>query len=246
MNVKQRLPAMALITVIILLIGIYGLNWYKQNAIKTLTLNFTAVVGDQPLVFNQLNYPNPGGPGLFKVREFLFYISNIKLISADGEYVEPDSYHLARFDNDTTSYAISLNNIPNRDYQTIEFSIGVDETANGTLTSKGDLDPNSRMAWSWDVGYKFILFEGGLAHDNTLYPLVYHVGFDENYRTIRNDLPQSVFEETQASVQFKVDIMKLFNGKANLNMIELPSIKFDKEDTRFLADNYQHMFTPKQ
>jgi len=57
----------------------------------------------------------------------------------------------------------------------------VDPAANGSVAPVGDLDPNGRMAWSWDVGYKFVLFEGGLVLADTQYPLVYHVGFNENY-----------------------------------------------------------------
>ncbi|NQY50538.1 MAG: hypothetical protein HRT50_15835 [Colwellia sp.] len=235
MNNRIRLSLSFLL--ILVIIGICGLSWYKANSPRQLTINFSAVVGQQPLVYNQINYPNPGGPGLFKIRDFQFYISNIRLLSEQGDYIATNSYHLARFDNEKTIYTIQFNNIPNRSYRAIEFAIGVDEKANGTIISQGDLDPNNRMAWSWDVGYKFILFEGGLQHGDTLYPLVYHVGFNENYRK----LSYPVQGELQASVDFKVDIMKLFNGQANLNMAELSSIKFDRNDTRFLADNYEKM-----
>ena len=48
----------------------------------------------------------------------------------------------------------------------------------------GDLGPDGPMAWSCDVGYKFVLFEGALLVGDIQYPLVYHVGFDENYKQV--------------------------------------------------------------
>ena len=43
-----------------------------------LTLRFKAFVDNQPLVLHHKSYPNPGGEGAFTIRDFQFYISNIK------------------------------------------------------------------------------------------------------------------------------------------------------------------------
>lgn len=212
---------------------------YQAGLPGTLSLHFKATVGDESLVFNQVRYPNPGGEGAFKIRAFQFYLSNIKLLGESGEYHEPESYHLVRFDNENTTYTIVLDDIVGRDFKKIEFSVGVDALANSSIQPIGDLDPNSRMAWSWDVGYKFVLFEGGLLVDETLYPLVYHVGFDENYKSIAMDLDPAVFEKN--AMEFKVDIIKLFKGTSTVDMRVLSSVKFDKVDAKLIADNYHHM-----
>ena len=47
------------------------------------------------------------------------------------------------------------------------------------------------MAWNWEVGYKFFLFEGVMDLGKTFLPLGCHVGFDENYKTSAFDLDQS-------------------------------------------------------
>ena len=57
---------------------------------------------------------------------------------------------------------IVLHGVPRRNYERIEFGIGVDAAANRSLQQRGDLDPNGRMAWNWEVSYKFVLFEGAL------------------------------------------------------------------------------------
>ena len=90
---KNRL---LLLTFVLAFIGLYII--YEHNKPTTYTLTITPTVGNQPLVFNDSRYPNPGGMGTFSVRAFQFYISNIKLISDDATYIEPESYHLVRFD----------------------------------------------------------------------------------------------------------------------------------------------------
>ena len=135
---------------------------YQISQPGTVRMRFDAVIGDQPLVFNDARYSNPGGAGMFRIRDFQFFISNIDLHGEKGVYRVPDSYYLARFENSSTSYQIDLTKVSRDSYSAVTFSIGVDEVANGSIMSVGDLDPNSRMAWNWEVGYKFLLFEGAL------------------------------------------------------------------------------------
>jgi hypothetical protein len=125
-----------------------------------LTLQLHPFVGAEPLFLNEMRYANPGGEGSFEVRDFQFFLSNIRLAGDTGAYAEPDSYHLVRFDAAQATYVVTLHDVPRRDYNRIEFGIGVDPAANRSVESRGDLDPNGRMAWTWDVGYKFVLLEG--------------------------------------------------------------------------------------
>ena len=83
-----------------------------ERSVRTVTLQFRAVVDGDPIVFDELQYANPGGEGQFKVRSFLFYLSNVKLIGEAEEYVEADSYHLVRFDNADKSFVIELADVP--------------------------------------------------------------------------------------------------------------------------------------
>ncbi len=215
------------------------------RSVETVNLHFEAVVDGDPVVFDQLQYSNPGGEGQFKIRSFLFYLSNVKLMGDSENYIEADSYHLARFDNGNNAFTIELSDVPRQRYKRIEFSIGVDETANNSIRPIGDLDPNSRMAWSWDVGYKFVLFEGGLDLNEALLPLVYHVGFDENYKSMAFNLDQAHHEGRLKSAYFKVDIMRLFTGATTIDIAELSTVKFDKLDAQVIANNYAKMIALK-
>jgi hypothetical protein len=230
-------------TAMILVGAVIAVVWYSYMSVqpRRLTLHFHPFVGEQVLVLNQVRYANPGGEGSFKVRDFRFFISNIRLVSNSAEFVEPESYHLARFDSDDGTYVIVIENVPPKDYRQIEFGIGVDPAANGTIAFVGELEPNGRMAWSWDVGYKFVLFEGALVVGDTQYPLVYHVGFDENYKQVSLDLDEPLFGGPEARVDFRTDLLQIFNGGKTVDMAGMPSVKFDRTDAKLLADNYARM-----
>ena len=238
----MRKPLLFSVASGLMLIGL-AIYLYQTMLPGTIKLRFDAVMGAEPLVFNDARYPNPGGAGLFRVRAFQLYLSNIVLHGEEKDYRLPDSYHLARFDNSTTSYQIDLANIPQDLYSGVTFSIGIDETANGSIMSVGDLDPNSRMAWNWEVGYKFLLFEGVLIDGDTRRPLVYHVGFNENRRALRFDLPQEVAPDSSDALLFTVDVMALFRGKSTIDMAALPTVKFDRDDASLLAGNYESMIS---
>jgi hypothetical protein len=226
-----------------LLLAGAAVYFYQISQPGTVRMRFDAVIGDKPLVFNDARYPNPGGAGMFRIRDFQFFLSNIDLHGKKGVYRVPNSYYLARFDNLSTSYQIDLANVPQDRYSAVTFSIGVDEVANGSITSVGDLDPNSRMAWNWEVGYKFLLFEGALIDGDTIRPLVYHVGFNENRKTLRFNLPDEVAPDSSDALLFAVDVLALFIGENTVDMVALPNVKFDRDDARLLAGNYGTMIS---
>ena len=130
----------------------------------------------------------------------------------------PDSYHLARFDNASNTYEILIDAVPRDTYSRAILSIGLDQKANASIAPAGDLDPNGRMAWNWEVGYKFVLFEGSLLIDGELRPLVYHFGFSENRRTLQFDLPEPTLVWSPEGLAFRVDLMTLFAGNQTVDI----------------------------
>lgn len=229
--------------VLALAAAVCGGVWFAFRSVqpRRITLRFHPFVGEETLQPDQVRYANPGGNGSFKVRDFQFFLSNIRLVADSTEFLEPESYHLARFDSEEGIYDIVIENVPRADYRRIEFGIGVDPAANGSIAAVGDLDPNGRMAWSWDVGYKFVLVEGGLVVGDTQYPLVYHVGFDENYKRVAIDLGESQSAGSSTTLDFRADLLQMFTGTQTVDMAALPNVKFDRADAKLLADNYARM-----
>jgi len=216
----------------------------KTPTTKQLTLRFKPFVNNTPLVLHHQNYPNLGGEGTFIIREFQLFISNIKLTSNNSSYVEAESYHLLRFDGDNNYYEIVLPNIGASAYQQIEFAIGVDPKANGSITIAGDLDPNSRMAWSWDVGYKFLLLEGELTQHQQQIPLVYHVGFDENYTRLSFPI-NTATHVANSQLNFHIEISHLFGSENPIDLAEISTVKFDEDDAALIAGGFKSFISLK-
>ena len=228
-----------------LIVVVLAVLLLRKPANNDVTLSFSAEVGGTPLVYNQSIYPNPGGEGQLKIRDFRFYISHIELVGRDNTWVESDSYHLARFDNEAGLYTVELKDVPIQQLEKVKFSIGVDETANTSIEPRGDLDSNSQMAWNWTMGYKFVLLEGALNLLGEISPIVFHVGFSENLRSFEFDFKEPIELAERKDMAFLVNPMKLFDGTTRVDLSELSSVKFDRNDARTIADNYQHMVTLK-
>jgi len=213
----------------------------RPDPVVRVTLRVHPLFGGEPLALGQARYPNPGGAGTFTIRDFQFFLSNVRLASDGGDFREMESYHLARFDGDDGVFRIELGEVPRRAYDRVEFGIGVDSAANSSIEALGDLDPNGRMAWGWEIGYKFVLIEGGLELGDGLVPLVYHVGFDENYAARSVPVDAAIFAGDSATIDLCADLLQMFTGIETVDLGELPSVTFDGDDSRRLAANWGGM-----
>jgi len=124
----------------------------------SLNINFKALANNSVLVPNSKWYTNVSQDS-FTVTKFNYYISNIKLTRSDGTvFTEPESYHLIRHVEGSTSFTI--NNLPEGNYTAMEFLIGVDSLRNVSGAQTGALDVANVMFWDWNTGYIFFKLEG--------------------------------------------------------------------------------------
>ena len=229
--------------------------WLRPSP-QDLTLRFHPFVGNKPLVLNTQSYKNPGGNGEFSIRDFQLFISNIRLSFPGNSISEKESYHLVRFDGNKAFDQIVIPKIEISNLNQLTFGVGIDPKANGSLMFSGDLDPNSRMAWNWQVGYKFLLLEGTLTINNNPLPLVYHIGFDESYTELNFDISDETISK-DGVINLKIDLLRLFQNSAPerrklektlltinveyIDMSEMPHVKFYPEDVRVIAQGF-HKF----
>lgn len=155
--------------------------------------------------------------------------------------VLPDSYHLVRFDSEDGTFTVELEDVPQAAYTHVKFGIGVDSAANATVALVGDPDPNGRMAWGWKIGYKFVLVEGGLDLVDRRIPLVYHIGFDENYREVSIPLDAAGLGGEDATIRLCADLQRMFDGDQAIDMSEISNVTSEGAASRLLADNYGSM-----
>ncbi len=233
------------------------------NRKGTIVLNFDNIAGTRNLKFGE-NYTNAAGEQ-FSLDVFQYYISNIKLKTEDGrEYVVPqdESYFLVK-EQDPKSQLITLKNVPEGNYNSVTFIIGVDSLRNTMDVSKrigvldvGNAEMGKGMYWSWNSGYIFVKAEG-------LSPQVapgpdgqrkfrYHIGGFGGYssRTINNiktktlDLGRDrakVRQGKEPEVHIVVDVLKMFSGTATISLATNPTVMFSPFSVN-VANNYVNMF----
>lgn len=151
-----------------------------------LPVEIRIVVNNRPIKLNSFEYVNAVGDS-FEIRKFKFFLSNFSLRNTvqNTTYQELGSYHLINA-GDFNSTQFELKKIPIRDYDILEFAIGIDSAANLSLNQVGDLTPSSDMAWDWETGYKFVSLEGQFKSvSNRTGGLVFHVGENPAFTKVR-------------------------------------------------------------
>ncbi|MEJ8800785.1 MbnP family protein [Pontibacter sp. H249] len=213
----------------------------ENNALGTVALEIQNMVGTESLELEDKTYTSPAGD-TYAVSNFKYYISNIKLLSQDGQtvFMEPDSYHLIAQGGKSS---FELKDVPAGVYNKLELSIGVDQARNLSTDQYGDLDPSNEMAWDWDTGYKFLTLVGPYTGDTRSGNLVFHVGGDANYKTITLDLPQAVDVRTKPKYNLVLlaDVNELFQGP---NLIDFDVMNTGGHGTgpSMIAENYSNGF----
>lgn len=141
-----------------------------------ITLNFAAYVGDEAAMCG-MSYEGVGADeAAITFSDFRFYVSNIQLITADGERVlleleqdemwQVEDVALLDFEDGTATCSeignAALNgevkgDAPEADYVGISFDLGLPFELNhaDVTTAPSPLNVTA-MFWSWQAGYKFV------------------------------------------------------------------------------------------
>jgi hypothetical protein len=215
-----------------------------------LKLQFDHTVDGVPLAFETHQYVNPAGDH-YKVVDLQYYISNLKLKSSSTgkTFAFPNSYYLIRPKVNKTG--LTLKGIPLKDYDQVEFSVGVDPEANATNAHSGDLDPAvaNDMTWPWDTGYKFLLFTGYHVTPNasqTIQGLDFHIGENKNYKTMTFPLSQVLHfgKNKPCTIEVGVNLNELFRNPNPIDFDVVYSVADHNPDADKMAENYANgMFT---
>ena len=139
-----------------------------QAAGTIVTFQTEPFLGGQPVVFGEPN-ALPGG-GTLTPLNFRFYISDVRLVRADGSLTladlvtpagmpEPYGVHLFNAE-DPASTAWSIRAMPGN-YSGMQFVLGLTDGCNASDSSQqtGALAIDSQMTWVRGFGYLFLLFE---------------------------------------------------------------------------------------
>ncbi len=154
----------------------HGSHDHSQQANGSMTLHFAAMVGDAPALCGE-TYPGIGADAAeISFNDFRFYVSNIHLLTAEGEAVpfqleqdglwQHENVALLDFENGTAGCSeignaavngIIIGEAPAGEYTGLRFDLGVPFELNHLDVTAAPSPLNiGAMWWSWQGGYKFI------------------------------------------------------------------------------------------
>ena len=200
-----------------------------------------------PIAINQkIFHPKTGDT--ITLTTFQYYISNIQVKKAGGEwYVEPDSYHLIDL-ADPNSMFIMLKNIPTGNYDEIKYVMGVDSARNVGGAQVGDLNPANGMFWNFTDGYIMIKAEGDSPNSPTgkfKYHLGGFAGPDKNvmnkYQQFSN-IPATVNENAPVTIVLEANPAKIWHHFGSVsNGHEVLTPGFDAHELGFDFQDAVHI-----
>lgn len=206
---------------------------YNTQISGNLSIEFDNIAGGSDLQLNTATYSNAVGEA-FKVTKLKYYVSNFVLTRTDGSvFTAPQDSCYFLIDESVSTSLKPVLKVPEGEYKTLQFVLGVDSLRNTLDISKrtGVLDPTaaaSDMYWGWNSGYIFFKIEGNAAaaQGGTF---AYHVGgfggysspTVNNLKTITLDLSargtEKVTSQHASNVHLFVDVLKAFNGATNMS-----------------------------
>jgi hypothetical protein len=232
---------------------------YNNSVKAELSVEFDNIVGGADLQLNTGSYTNAAGEN-FTVTKLKYYVSNFVLTNMDGTvYTVPqDSCYFLIDESDETTHQPVLK-LPEGEYKTLTFTLGVDSLRNTMDISKrtGVLDPATTAAdmyWGWNSGYIFLKLEGTSPVISDMgSAFMYHVGgfggystpTPNNIKTITLDLTArgtpKVKLGKETNVHLFVDVLKVLNGTTNMSFATTAMIHSALAAVP-LANNYTQMF----
>jgi hypothetical protein len=238
------------VTIIIGIIAVaVTMSFTPSSGRGKLVIRFQNFVGDRRLALDTASYVNTLGQ-VFTVTNFKYYISNIELEYRDKKLsIHDPNYYLVRQDDDN-SWTLELNDIPDGDYRSIHFMIGVDSLRNCSGAQSGALDPINGMFWTWNTGYIFMKLEGkSPASRQPGHIFEYHIGgYKEPTNFIRTTSldfggeGMKMLPGKTTTIYIKADVAKILHGKNQIDFAKMSSVT-DFHNSDKIADNYSSMFS---
>lgn len=204
-------------------------------------LRFENVVEGKPLQLHTKHYKNAHGDD-FTVSAFKYYISNICFVQTSGKRIAiPASYFLLDQEK-PGSLQLNLADVPEGDYKSVSFIIGVDSIRNLKGEQKGALDPANNMYWSWKTGYIFLKLTGSSAQspEGSIHFDV--GGIKPETNTIRTaeltfKQPMRIAADKARDIDISADVAQLFKGRETLDFAKFYRCMGGPKAVK-IADNY--------
>ena len=138
----------------------------KDKAIATdITINFNHTVNGSELMTNSMIYTNEAGEN-YDIQTLKYLISEITLHSENGNSLLLDDVHFIDISDEST-FSLTYNEVPNNNYTSISFDMGLDTSKNISNKYVND-DFHATMFWPEPNGggYHYMKLEGAYNNDS--------------------------------------------------------------------------------
>ncbi|MEQ8237971.1 MAG: hypothetical protein RIA69_02105 [Cyclobacteriaceae bacterium] len=236
---KNSILSIWALACIVIIVSCDDNNEIVTSATGSVTIRFDNVVGEEevalvPYKFNEsFSFTNSMNQN-FNIDVLGYYITQIKLVGTgetmdyiDSVTVSAESaegvYHI--LEHEASSQMINFNDIPQGNYDRIEFTLGVPGEMVMEGATGGVLDPsNGAWFWNWNVGYVAFMLEGNSAASGLEESdhFLFHIGGwgeTNNIKSIGLDLPVSltVSNGSTSMTHIKMDVLKVISGVNNVD-----------------------------
>lgn len=179
-----------------------------------LNIVFNNMVGNQPLVLNQMNYTNAAG-NAYSATLLKYYVSNIQLHKKGGSNVSLSNYELIDA-ADAESCKVLTKTLEKGDYDSMTFYIGIDGDRNHNGAQDGDLDVSNGMFWTWNTGYIFFKHEGTYKNSsNQNKSIIFHYATDDAFTKVT--LPIQLNIDGNKTMHLKFDLNSVYTSPVNID-----------------------------
>lgn len=220
-----------------------------------LIIEFDNSYAGSDLILNASTY-NAVDTEKIKISAVKYIVSNIRLEDENGNvYTVPknESYFIVD-ESSESSQMIDISGVPAGNYTKITYGVGVDqekylEGAEGQgnfLTQAQD----AGMMWSWQAGYKFLVFEGVYTSETTTAEtaFAFHMGSHgssvDNYKEVSLTFPSTARVRTDLSpiVHVVANLSNILDGTTQFMLDDAPQIHVDAVKSPQIATNASNMF----
>ncbi len=226
----------------------YAQPGVKENQNGILKIVFKNLINDQPIILFDSSYTNPFGEN-YTINKFKYYVSNTALYAAGTVNKIKNDYHLINQSIDSSLYfTVSL---PENQYDSIQFLLGVDSAMNTSGAQTGTLDPMNDMFWTWNSGYVMEKLEGTSPQSTVVNnKMEYHIGgFSGEYSVLNyltlpfpKDKKLQIRKGKVSTVVMNVDINKFWDAGMLIKIRDIPVCTSPGILAKQIAGNFCKLF----
>ncbi len=220
---------------------------FNKSIAFSVKLIFINNVRGTKIFLNDSTYTNSFGEK-YTITKLRYYVTNVSLRNGHNNIKEKNSYHLID-ESKTESQVVNLS-LPEGDYNSLQFLLGVDSLHNVSGAQTDDLDPAKDMFWTWNTGYVMAKMEGN-SPDSKLVnnKFEFHIGgFSGPYNVLKQvqlNFPGKIFHFVGGGayqIIIHADINAWWQNPNDIKISDHAIITSPGKFAKEISDNYVNMF----